>query len=361
MARAIVPVPGAAEDASVREFDALRPEVADRDLRLLLERHHPPTGQDPVGGDVGVPGRMGTDVVAGPEEIADRTPDGPLAIEGNFDDRRSQGLGQIVGLQLELESTNSLLALDGERAGLAWGDAAFELGFVQAIETQGSALAQRRVRPPDGALGSLQDFVRERLDLRPGFVGAVVDLVVEGFALPRAFVHQHIGLIGDLAALGVGDRQVEIVSAMAVGGLRRDALRKGLGSQDAPADQIGERSRDGGFRLPIEIDAHRSVAELAPAGTVPRGPEPHDGAGTVDVHQHVLGTSGVLLDADEVAAIHVGPPGGRAGLGGVAIVAAGLLAGVSGVGQAGDCVAIDHLFQERLQRDRAGPESGGLA
>ncbi len=87
MAGAVVPVPRPRLDAAIRQLDALGAEVADRDLRLPVERHHPPAGQDSVDRHIRVPGRVRTNVVTGPEEVTDRTPDGPGSIEGDLDDR----------------------------------------------------------------------------------------------------------------------------------------------------------------------------------------------------------------------------------------------------------------------------------
>ena len=163
----------------------------------------------------------------------------------------------------------------------------------------------------------------EGADRRVLRVGAVIDLVIELAVVA-----------GDLAVLGVRNRQVEIPAVRA---LRRERLAYSpFRSEDVGHRRGNRRLAPGGA---IEIDAHCALG-------IGR-PDSHHRAGAVDVHHHPFAAALVLLGAQVLALIAVGEPCRlivrrfrRA------IVTAELPADVFRRGKSRQCLAIDHFPQK---------------
>ncbi len=351
MAGAVVPVPPGGEDGAFGDCDGLVAQVEDRDAGGFFERHCPAAGESAVFGDGVVPGAVRADVVAGAEEVADGAPDGAAAVEGDSQDGRAEGLGEVFGFEEESEGLDCAGAFYGEGFVFTGGDSAFECAVFEVAGDGAVAAGQGLVGFFDEGSGGFEDFHGERLDFDVGCVGAVVDLVVEGFAFACSFVHEDVCLVGDFALFCVGDGQVEVVSLAGGIGLGRDAFGEGGACEFLAADEVRHRAFDCGFGFAIDVDSHGSIGERAAVGTVPRSPEADDGSGAFCVHEDVFFAAAVFFDAEEVAAVVVGPPGGGAGGVAAAIVTAELFAGVVGTGGAGERVAVEHFVQEGLEGD----------
>ena len=296
-------------------------------------------------------------MVSDAHEVADRHPDGLFAVECDLEHGRAEGLHPVVGAELEAQLADRAAALDLERFARAGSQLGAEVdarqfhvhGVVVVVTHLVLHLVDQGL-----VLGELARCECDDAGLRA--VCAVVDIVVNHFvARPQLAVivlMDLLALVSDLAALAVGDREVEVVAALAVRGQFRHG-RGQRGADELVAAQDAERGAFDGRRVAaVEVDAQRAVAAVI-AGE--GHPEADDRTRTLflGIHHYELGTAVGGLDADELVGIGIAEPARRPFLGRYAVIAAELFAGVGGRREARERVAVDHLLEQGLDRHGA--------
>ena len=324
-----------------RDADRLVGKIVEADIGAGLIGHDPAADQRAVGLHFAFPHVIGVDAIDVAEEIAERAPDGRFIVETHFQHRRTQGLGQIRGLQAELQLA------DGGRTCRQFDERALT-GRDGLVERDRRATGEWRridqLRPGalDQRLIGRQHRWLKRFHGGPGGVGAVVDMIIE-----------RLGLLGDLDALAKWNRQIEAA------GTRR-GLAKGRGHRTGTphqVDQLGGQAR-GGFAIDVKADVRANpVVEIK---IEERGPNAGDHSRAGMFHHHRFRPALVGLVADDLIVIAVGEPAPGIARGNRRPIITARLQRAVGIGRrVGYHRAIHHLPQQRGEGDIVGSPQGG--
>ena len=202
-----------------------RTVVVYRNRARLLERHRP-SALELVGARAGrEPAGEGLVDGPAPEELARRYPERTLPVEGELQHGGAQ-IVRVVARQGECEAADGAArpARDYATARPSGSDRPVEIyNGVDRLTVAVRAARERAVRGVDRGAGAVQHGERKRLHLRTGSIGAGLDVVVERATCAG------LAQVGDLAALRIGNRQIEIVPSLE----ERRPLRHGIGERSA--------------------------------------------------------------------------------------------------------------------------------